>query len=138
MTQLALVFRALADVSRLRIVNILSHRRVCVSELQTVLGFSQPFISRHLACLRKVGLVRGERQGARVYYSLTFENRISSTLQAFLGEVLMLSPAFQTDLKRLIECGRSGRLKSYTVCPVSEGRDRTPTPMQAPLTSKAA
>lgn len=138
MTQLALVFRALADVSRLRIVNILSHRDVCVSELQTVLGFSQPFISRHLAYLRKVELVRGQREGARVCYSLALENPISSAFQSFLGEVLPLSHTFQTDLEKLIECSRSGRLESYAVCPVSEGRDRAPDPEQAPLTSKAA
>jgi len=138
MTQLALVFRALADVNRLRIVNILSHRSVCVSELQTVLELSQPFISRHLAYLRKVGLVRGQREGARVRYSVALESPISSASQSFLREVLSLSRTLQTDVEKLIECGQSGRLKSYTVCSVSEGRERAADPEAAPLTSKAA
>lgn len=138
MTQLALVFRALADVSRLRIMGVLSYHGICVCDLQTVLGLSQPFISRHLAYLRKVGLVQGQREGARVYYSLARDCRLASAFQSFLPEVLPLSHTFQTDLEKLIECGQSGRLKSSTVCSVSERRDRATGAEPAPLTSKAA
>jgi ArsR family transcriptional regulator len=138
MTQLALVFRALADVSRLRIVNILSQHCACVCDLQSVLGLPQPFISRHLAYLRKAGLVRDEREGGRVCYSLALEGPLGGALESFLREVLPLSHTFQTDSEKLIDCGRSGRLKSYTVCSVSEGRERAANPEPAPLTSKAA
>src|SRR3990172_11148564 len=53
MTDFAKLFRALADPNRLRILNILSHQAMCVCDLQAVLGLSQPFISRHLAYLRR-------------------------------------------------------------------------------------
>jgi len=112
MEQLASLFKALADPNRLRLVNILSQCSICVSDLQTVLGLSQPFISRHLACLRKVKLVRTRREGPRVCYSLARASLFSYPLQSFLREVLPYSPGLQADLERLAECGNSGRLKS--------------------------
>ena len=115
MTQLPLIFRALADPSRLRIVSILSYHGICVCDLQTVLGLSQPFISRHLAYLRKVGLVQGQREGARVCYSLSLDTPFAQVLQCLLREAIRLSPDFQADVKKLIECRASGRLKSYFV-----------------------
>lgn len=138
MTQLPSVLKALADPSRLRIVNILSHKPVCVCDLQSVLGLAQPFISRHLAYLRKVGLVRDQREGARVCYSLAVKDPFTDALRSFLREVLPLSRTFQIDLEKLIECGRSGRLKSSTVCSDFEPRVGRSEAEPAPLTSKAA
>jgi DNA-binding transcriptional ArsR family regulator len=112
MTQLARVLKALADPSRLRIVNILSHRGVCVSDLQAVLGLSQPFVSRHLAYLRKVGVVRDQREGPRVWYSLADDGSLAPAVQRLVRELLPLSQALQADLVRLGEYGRSGRLRS--------------------------
>jgi DNA-binding transcriptional ArsR family regulator len=67
MTQLPLAFRALADFSRLRIVDTLSSLTARASDLQAVLGLSRPFISRHLEWLWTLGPVRSQHKGARVY-----------------------------------------------------------------------
>jgi ArsR family transcriptional regulator len=112
MPQLADLFRALGDPSRLRIVNILSHRSVCVCDLQSVLDLRQPFISRHLAYLRKAGLVQDRRDGPRVCYSLASKTPLGSALHSFLREVLAASPVFQADVRRLMEASGAGRLKS--------------------------
>jgi ArsR family transcriptional regulator len=112
MPQLADCFKALADPNRLRIVNILSHRSVCVCDLQFILGLSQPFISRHLAYLRKVGLVHDRRDGPRVCYSLALETPLGPSVKSFLREALATSPVFQADVRRLIEASAAGRLKS--------------------------
>jgi len=112
MTQMAKLFRALADANRLRIVNILSERSSCVCDLQSVLGLSQPFISRHLAYLRRVGLVKDQREGPRVCYSLAPDSPAIEALRAFLREVLPSSETFQADLKLLSSLESSGRLKS--------------------------
>lgn len=112
MTQMAKLFRALADANRLRIVNILSERSICVCDLQSVLGLSQPFISRHLAYLRRVGLVRDRREGTRVCYSLAPDLPAIQALRAFLREVLPTSETFQADLELLNTLESSGRLKS--------------------------
>lgn len=112
MPHLAKLLRALADPNRLRIVNLLSHKSLCVCDLQSVLDLPQPFISRHLAYLRRGGLVRCERAGARVCYSLALGTPFGQALQSFLRETLPLSPNFQADLRKLSECGALGRLKS--------------------------
>ena len=112
MPQLAGFFRALADPNRLRIVNILSYRSVCVCDLQSILDLSQPFISRHLAYLRRAGLVQDRREGPRVCYSLASQAPLGPALQSFLREALAASPVFQADVKKLIEASTAGRLKS--------------------------
>jgi len=108
------LFRALADTNRLRILNLLCRSCLCVGDLQTVLGLPQPFISRHLAFLRKVRLVKRRREGLRVCYSLARANLFSHPLQSFLREVLPFFPAAQADLQKLAQCKGSGRLKGRT------------------------
>jgi len=138
MTQLASVLKALADPSRLRIVNVLSHRGVCVCDLQTVLGLSQPFISRHLAYLRKVGVVRDQREGPRVCYSVADDGPLAHAVQSLLREILPLSQALQADLEMLGEYGRSGRLKSQASCSEAEMAARSAEADSESLASKAA
>lgn len=65
------LFRALADLTRLRcLLLIREHRELCVCELTHALGEAQPKISRHLAQLREAGLVLDRRQGLWVHYRL--------------------------------------------------------------------
>jgi ArsR family transcriptional regulator, arsenate/arsenite/antimonite-responsive transcriptional repressor len=65
------LFKGLADGTRLRILAMLSGRgEVCVCEIHEALGVPQPMVSRHLAYLRRTGLVKGRRQGLWVYYRL--------------------------------------------------------------------
>ena len=54
---LAGLFAALADTTRLRLLNLMAGREVCVCHFVEILGQSQPKISRHLAYLRRAGLV---------------------------------------------------------------------------------
>ncbi len=66
-----LMFRAFADETRLRLLHLLSRREeLCVCDLQKVLGLSQPKVSRHLAYLRRAGLVTARRQGLWKHYAL--------------------------------------------------------------------
>ncbi|MCL4204588.1 MAG: winged helix-turn-helix domain-containing protein [Pirellulaceae bacterium] len=65
------VFRALGDETRLRILNLLSEREVCVCEIVDVLKLGQSKISRHLAVLKHAGLVECRRDGMWVFYQLT-------------------------------------------------------------------
>lgn len=64
------VFRALAHPTRLAILHILRHRPVCVCHLTTALHCAQPYVSQHLAILRRAGLITGQRDGAFVHYAL--------------------------------------------------------------------
>jgi ArsR family transcriptional regulator len=126
MTQMARLFRALADPNRLRIVNVLSEMSICVCDLQSVLGLSQPFISRHLAYLRRAGLVRDRREGPRVCYSLAPDSPAIQALRAFLRQVLPTSETFQADLRRLGSLENSGKLKSLGLRIVATPAHTTP------------
>jgi ArsR family transcriptional regulator len=64
------LFKAFSDETRLRLLNLLAQRPHCVCEFQSILGSPQPTISRHLAYLRRSGLVVVERHGKMIMYSL--------------------------------------------------------------------
>ncbi|MBZ5513398.1 MAG: metalloregulator ArsR/SmtB family transcription factor [Acidobacteriia bacterium] len=70
MEELEGYFKALADISRLRIINLLLHGELCGCDIQRVLDAPQPNVSRHLTYLKHAGLVRDRREGFRVYYRL--------------------------------------------------------------------
>jgi ArsR family transcriptional regulator len=67
---LASLFAALADTTRLRLLNLMASREVCVCHFVEILGQSQPKISRHLAYLRNTGIVAARREGKWMHYSI--------------------------------------------------------------------
>src|SRR5690242_13687234 len=64
------LFSALADPTRLRLVNLMAEGEICVCYLVEVLEAPQPKISRHLAYLRKAGIVAARREGKWMHYRL--------------------------------------------------------------------
>lgn len=67
---LAGLFRALGDPTRVRILDALSHGELCVCDLATLLGLSESAVSHQLRFLRAVRLVRPRRDGRMVHYAL--------------------------------------------------------------------
>ncbi|MCA1659308.1 MAG: metalloregulator ArsR/SmtB family transcription factor [Verrucomicrobiaceae bacterium] len=65
-----LLFKTLSDPTRLRLLNLLAEDEVCVCDLHGTLGLDQPKVSRHLAQLRRAGLVEVERDGKWMHYRL--------------------------------------------------------------------
>ena len=65
------IFAALADPTRLRLLNLMAGREVCVCYFVEILRQSQPKISRHLAYLRKAGVVAARREGKWMHYRIT-------------------------------------------------------------------
>jgi ArsR family transcriptional regulator len=65
-----LFFRALADRTRLRLLNLMGKDEVCVCFFVEILKTNQPKISRHLAYLRKAGIVGARRQGPWMHYRI--------------------------------------------------------------------
>ena len=63
-------FAALADRTRLRLLNLMRDGEVCVCFFADTLGTNNPKISRHLAYLKRAGLVSGRRDGKWIHYSL--------------------------------------------------------------------
>ena len=66
----ASLFLALGDRTRLRLLNLMRDREICVSSFTGTLGHSQPLISRHLAYLRNSGIVEARREGKWMHYSI--------------------------------------------------------------------
>src|SRR6202012_4654440 len=69
-SDLAPLFAALADPTRLRLLNLIAGREVCVCYLVEILRQGQPKISRHLAYLRRAGIVSARREGKWMHYRL--------------------------------------------------------------------
>jgi len=67
---LARFLASLADPTRLRILSLLAAGELCVCHIHGRLGLSQPTVSRHLAYLRRSGLVESRRRGIWVYYRI--------------------------------------------------------------------
>jgi ArsR family transcriptional regulator, arsenate/arsenite/antimonite-responsive transcriptional repressor len=65
------VFKALSDKTRLRILALLGNDEVCVCHMHDSLKLPQPTVSRHLAYLRKSGLVEARRDGVWMHYQLS-------------------------------------------------------------------
>ena len=64
------LFKALADETRLRILNLLYERELCVCDVMAVLDISQSKASRHLITLKRVGLANDRREAQWMHYSL--------------------------------------------------------------------
>ena len=64
------MFRAFSDRTRLRILHLLLPGELCVCHIVDVLDLSQPKVSRHLAYLRRTGLVLARKEGLWNYYRL--------------------------------------------------------------------
>ena len=70
MNKISDLFKAFADETRVRILHLLAQDEQCVCELQATLQLPQPTISRHLAYLRRMGLVVERKEGKWVIYAL--------------------------------------------------------------------
>jgi ArsR family transcriptional regulator len=99
---LARLFAALADTTRLRLLNLMAGREVCVCYFVQILLQGQPKISRHLAYLRKAGIVTARREGKWMHY------RICPPADAAAASILAVTLAslgsdkqMQTDLAKL-------------------------------------
>ncbi len=98
-------FKSLADDTRLRMLLLICREQeLCVCELTAALELSQPKVSRHLAQLRKAGLLLDRRQGQWVYY------RLHNALPGWAKSVVELSladnqPYLQVNLDALALMG---------------------------------
>jgi ArsR family transcriptional regulator len=79
---LEVLFKALADKTRLRILALLGNNEVCVCHIHDSLGLPQPTVSRHLAYLRRSGLVAVRRDGVWMHY------RVSTSLEPVVQKVV--------------------------------------------------
>lgn len=86
------LFKALADKTRLRILALLGSNEVCVCHIHDSLGLPQPTVSRHLAYLRKSGIVEARRDGVWMHY------QVSRSLSPVVKDLVTATVAALQDL----------------------------------------
>jgi ArsR family transcriptional regulator len=99
--ELETLFKALADKTRLRILALLGNNEVCVCHLHDSLGLPQPTVSRHLAYLRRSGLVTVRRDGVWMHYQVS--RSLSPVMQGVVAaavNALQQVPATTQDRKQ--------------------------------------
>ena len=99
---LDVLFRAFADSTRLRLVNLIADREICVCYFVEILGMSQPKVSRHLAYLRRAGIVASRRDGKWMHYRLGVpkDSAAAGILRETLKRLKQI-PQMQRDISRL-------------------------------------
>jgi ArsR family transcriptional regulator len=117
------LFAALADRTRLRLLNLMDGREVCVCYFVEVLKQGQPKISRHLAYLRRAGIVAARREGKWMHYRI--EQPADAHARAVLEAALLSCKAdaeMQSDLARLGRaCCEPQRFVTLAGAPVPAG-----------------
>lgn len=101
-TSIALLFKALADETRLRLINLIGDDEICVCFFVEVLKTNQPKISRHLAYLKRAGVAAARREGKWIHYRLVEPSdphaaRIFREVRSWLDH----NPAMVSDRTRL-------------------------------------
>jgi ArsR family transcriptional regulator len=95
-------FQALGDRTRLRILAMLSTGEVCVCDIHESLDLPQPKVSRHLAYLRRAGLVDARKDGLWVHYRLaSLSDPVSRTVRDAVTHALWHVDAVRRDAKHL-------------------------------------
>lgn len=98
-----LFFAALADNTRLRLLNLMRDTEVCVCFFVEVIGTNQPKISRHLAYLRKAGIVAARRDGIWAHYRITeLKNEHAAKVLHDVQEWLKTDKTMQNDRNKLV------------------------------------
>lgn len=95
-------FAALADNTRLRLLNLIGETEICVCYFVEVIGPNQPKISRHLAYLRRAGIVNARRDGKWAHYRIVEpENEHAAKVLRDVLAWLATDEAMQNDRRQL-------------------------------------
>ncbi len=119
------LFAALADPTRLRLMNLIAGREVCVCYLVEVLRLGQPKISRHLAYLRKAGVVAARREGKWMHYRMEqSEDPAAVSILAAVLDSFKRDKEMQADLARLSRaCCQPERFVALQSAPIPARAD---------------
>lgn len=116
------VLKASADPSRLRILALLHHAELAVSDLTRILRQSQPRVSRHLKILTDAGLVERHKEGAWVFFRLA-EGELAEILRKMLDALVPVDDAtLSGDIARLkdVQAERVNRANAYFAAHAAE------------------
>ena len=107
MNKLIKIFKALSDKNRLRIMLMLTKKKLCVCEIQDILGITVSTVSKHLSILRDAGFIVDEKDGKWVNYSLN-----TASKDIVLIQIMLILPFYLNDDELI----KSDSEKAETVC----------------------
>src|SRR5260370_12690215 len=94
------VFEALSSAPRRKILAYLAEAELTAGEIAARFDMSKPAISRHLSILETAGLIRGEKRGQFIHYSLVRDSLVN-TLNGFVQEVCPVAAPLKRESRRL-------------------------------------
>ena len=100
MNKLLNYFKLLSDETRLRIMVLLFHNELCVCQLTGITGISQPNVSKHLAKVRDIGLVKDERKEQYTFYSLNIEEQLLEDILKKIVDNIESYPTLKLDIEK--------------------------------------
>lgn len=100
MEKLTNYFKLLSDETRLRIMVLLFHNELCVCQITGITGISQPNVSKHLARLRDMGLVKDERKEQYTFYSLNIEEKLFEDILEKIVSNVKDYPILKSDIEK--------------------------------------
>ncbi len=103
------VLKALADPNRLRILNLLHERTLCVCDLEAILELNQSNLSRHLAKLKQAGIVKAQKKALFAYYSRATLPPPYGPIVDELCKTIHEDPVWESDRARLKQRLRSSK-----------------------------
>lgn len=101
MDKLTDFFKMLSDETRVRILVLLYHKKLCVCQLCGIMEETQPKISKHLAKLRDMGFIKDERKEQFVYYYLSFSDKLFENLLKNVIDNIDDFETIKNDIRRL-------------------------------------
>jgi ArsR family transcriptional regulator, arsenate/arsenite/antimonite-responsive transcriptional repressor len=108
-TTVEIKFKAFSETTRLRILYLLLKGEMCVCDIVAIVGVPQPTASRHLAYLRRSGLVRAQKRGFWTYYTLAppqsaFHRNLLNCLKTCSDEVASIRKDAERQRKSMANC----------------------------------
>jgi ArsR family transcriptional regulator, arsenate/arsenite/antimonite-responsive transcriptional repressor len=94
-------FKMLSDETRVRILVLLYHKKLCVCQMCGIMEETQPKVSKHLAKLRDMGFVKDERKEQFIYYYLSFNNKLFEEVLKNIVDNIEDYETIKNDIKRL-------------------------------------
>jgi ArsR family transcriptional regulator len=109
LSETEIFFSALADKTRLRLLNLMRDGEICVCFFVDVLREGQPKVSRHLAYLRNAGIVETRRNGKLIYYKIAApKNDLTKSVLRETLASLALHEKMRGEYEKLLRvCGES-------------------------------
>lgn len=116
MEEIALIFKALADETRLKILVLLSKRKICAKGISKHLEISEAAVSQHIKVLKDAGIIIGEKVGYYVYYDL--QESLFNQIMKFIEQMQKghNSTEHNIELEIPMDCAVSCKSKKNRCC----------------------